>query len=79
MNVITRAINGGTAWVEVSDAGGVVQLRKTMASGESAGASGALPLSVTVGRADSIEVLVRGKSFDLTPFVKDNVARFKVK
>lgn len=69
----------GTSWVEVSDAGGVVQLRKTLGSGESAGVSGALPLSVTIGRADSIEVLVRGKSFDLTPFVKDNVARFKVK
>ena len=69
----------GSSWVEVTDASGVVQLRKTMGSGETAGASGALPLSVTVGRADSIDVLVRGKSFDLAPVVKDNVARFQIK
>lgn len=69
----------GSSWVEVTDASGVVQLRKTMGSGETAGASGALPLSVTVGRADSTDVLVRGKSFDLAPVVKDNVARFQIK
>ncbi len=69
----------GSSWVEVTDAGGVVQLRKTMVSGESANASGTLPLSVIVGRADSTDVLVRGKSFDLVPLTKDNVARFQIK
>lgn len=69
----------GSSWVEVTDASGVVQLRKTMASGESANASGTLPLSVIVGRADSTDVLVRGKSFDLVPLTKDNVARFQIK
>lgn len=69
----------GPTWVEVTDAGGVVQLRKTMGGGESASASGALPLSVIVGRADSTDVLVRGKSFDLAPLTKDNVARFQIK
>ncbi len=69
----------GPSWVEVTDASGVVQLRKTMAGGESASASGTLPLSVTVGRADSTDVLVRGKSFDLAVLTKDNVARFQIK
>ena len=69
----------GPSWVEVTDASGVVQLRKTMAGGESASASGTLPLSVTVGRADSIDVLLRGKPFDLAPLTKDNVARFQIK
>ncbi len=69
----------GPSWVEVTDASGVVQLRQTMAGGESASASGVLPLSVTVGRADSTDVLVRGKSFDLLPLTKDNVARFQIK
>jgi cytoskeleton protein RodZ len=69
----------GPSWVEVTDASGVVQLRKTMAGGESASASGTLPLSVTVGRADSTDVLVRGKSFDLALLTKDNVARFQIK
>ncbi len=69
----------GTSWVEIVDASGVVQVRKTMVDGEIVGASGAVPLSVVVGRADTTEVHVRGAPFDLAPVVKDNVARFEVK
>ena len=69
----------GESWVEVTDAKGTVSLRKTLAPGEAAGASGALPLSVVVGRADSTQVQVRGKLFDLAPLSRDNVARFEVK
>jgi len=67
------------SWVEVTDAKGVVAVRRLLAAGEAAGASGALPLQVTVGRADATEVLVRGKPFDLRPVSRDNVARFEVK
>ncbi|MDO8450089.1 MAG: DUF4115 domain-containing protein [Rhodoferax sp.] len=69
----------GASWVEVVDASGVVQLRKTMADGDVIGASGAVPLSVVVGRADTTVVEVRGKPFDLTRVARDNVARFEVK
>ena len=69
----------GSSWVEVVDANGVVQVRKTMTDGEVVGASGVMPLSVVVGRADTTEVRVRGKPFDLTRIAKDNVARFEVK
>jgi cytoskeleton protein RodZ len=69
----------GTSWVEVTDAKGVVQLRKTMAMGETTAASGALPLVVVIGRADVTQVEVRGKPFSLAGIAKDNVARFEVK
>jgi len=69
----------GVSWVEAVDAVGVVQVRKTMTNGEIVGASGVTPLSVVVGRADTTEVQVRGKPFDLTRIAKDNVARFEVK
>lgn len=69
----------GSSWVEVVDASGAVQLRKTMSSGETVGASGVMPLSVVVGRADTTEVQVHGQPFDLTRIAKDNVARFEVK
>jgi len=69
----------GESWVEVTDAKGQVALRRTMAAGESAGASGALPLAVVVGRSDATEVTVRGKPLDLAPVSRDNVARFEVK
>lgn len=66
------------SWIEVVDANGAVQVRKNLADGETLGASGALPLAVVVGRADTTEVQVRGKPFDLLPLAKDNVARFEV-
>jgi cytoskeleton protein RodZ len=69
----------GSAWVEVLDGKRTVRLRKTMLPGESVGVSADLPLYVTVGRADTIEVQVRGKPFDLAPMTKDNVARFEVR
>ena len=75
--VVFRA--SGAVWVEVRDAKGVVPIRKLMAAGESAAASGAMPLQVTVGKVDATEVQVRGKPFDLKPYARDNVARFEVK
>jgi cytoskeleton protein RodZ len=69
----------GDSWVEVVDAKGGFALRKLMAAGETAGASGALPLTVTIGRVDMTDVEVRGKKFDMRPVSRDNVARFEVK
>jgi cytoskeleton protein RodZ len=67
------------SWVQISDAKGAVILRRLLGSGESVSASGALPMEVIVGRADSTMVEVRGKRVDLTPFARDNVAKFEVK
>jgi cytoskeleton protein RodZ len=63
----------------VTDAKGNTVLRKLMEPGESASASGALPLSVTVGSVEATEVQVRGKPYNLAPLSKDNVARFEIK
>lgn len=67
------------SWVEVIDSAGVVQLRKTLAAGETAVASGQTPLKVVVGRVDAINAKVRGKDFDLGAVSRDNVARFEVR
>lgn len=67
------------SWVEVTDAKGTVVLRRILAAGETVGASGALPMSAIVGRADATQVQVRGKALDLNPLARDNVARFEVK
>ncbi len=69
----------GVSWLRVVDASGVIQVSKNMSEGEVVGVSGVLPLSVVVGRSDTTEVQVRGKSFDLTGIAKSNVARFEVK
>lgn len=69
----------GQSWVEVTDAKGVTVFRKLMESGETAGVSGTLPLSVIVGSAEATTVEVRGKPYNLAAVSKDNVARFQVK
>ena len=65
-------------WIEVTDATGGVPLRRTLAAGESVAASGVMPLSVVVGRADAVEVKVRGSAIDLSALAMANVARFEV-
>lgn len=67
------------AWIRVSDSKGVVQFEKTLASGESATASGVLPLSVIVGNVAATEVVLRGQPFPLDTLTQNNVARFEVK
>ena len=69
----------GPSWVEVTDAQGGIQIRRTISEGEVVGVSGPLPLTVVIGRADITEVEVRGKPFALPAFTRENVARFEVK
>lgn len=69
----------GTSWVEVVNSKGESQLRRNLEAGETVAVSGALPLSVVVGRADVIEVQIGGKPFDLQAVSNANVARFEVK
>lgn len=68
------------SWITVNDSTGKSLLRRTVQAGETVGLSGALPLSVVVGRASGVDVQVRGKAFDLKPVTRGGgVARFEVK
>ncbi len=70
----------GEVWVEVMNARGVFLLRKTLQPGENTPVESVqLPLQVTVGRADSATVKVRGQAIDILSRSRDNVARFEVK
>ncbi len=69
----------GPSWIEVTDGKGAIQLSRMVEPGEPVGASGPLPLNVTIGRADVTEVLVRGKPFPLADVTRGGVARFEVK
>ena len=68
----------GQTWVEVKSVNGITILKKLLNNGEVAGATGTLPLTVIVGRADVTKVEVRGKQVDLSSIAKNNVARFEV-
>ena len=76
---ILSLMASGASWVEVTDATGAVQLRKTMSQGEVQGVSGALPMAVVLGRAGVMSVRIRDVPLDLGAVTKDNVARFEVK
>ncbi|MNY56065.1 hypothetical protein D3C86_1921060 [compost metagenome] len=54
-------------------------LQRNLAAAETVSVSGAVPMSVVIGRADVTEVFVRGKPFDLAAVSRENVARFEVK
>lgn len=69
----------GPTWVKVVDAKGTVQLMKILVVGEAVSVGGIAPLSVVVGAADSLDVVVRGAPFELQSVARDNVARFEVK
>ncbi len=68
-----------TAWIKVLDAQGTVLASKTLYAGDALPLSGAAPLSVVLGKADAVDVMVRGKAFDALAIARDNVARFEVK
>ena len=72
-----RAI--GESWVEVVDGRGVSQAQRMLKPGDTLDFSASPPYSVVVGRADAVQVMVRGESFDVMPLARNSVARFQVK
>ena len=66
-------------WVTVRDAAGKQLINRALAAGETVGVSGALPLSVTIGRKEAVDVTVRGQPFDHRALSKTTVSRFQVK
>ncbi len=69
----------GESWVEVINGSGVVVVKRLMQSGDVIEFSAAPPYTVVLGKVDAAQVSVRGKSFDTSPFARNNVARFEVK
>ncbi|MDQ7746496.1 RodZ domain-containing protein [Hydrogenophaga pseudoflava] len=69
----------GESWVEVVDGKGASQVQRVLKPGDSLDFSALPPYSVVVGRADAVQVTVRGQSFDVMPLARNSVARFQVK
>lgn len=68
----------GPSWVQVRDASKKVVFERTLTKGEVASATGMPPLKVVVGRAEEVDIKVRGSQFDLAGVAKSGVARFEV-
>ncbi|HOB67544.1 helix-turn-helix domain-containing protein [Ottowia sp.] len=66
-------------WVTVRDAAGKQLINRALSAGETVGVSGDVPLSVTIGRKDAVDVSVRGEPFNHRALSKTTVSRFQVK
>jgi cytoskeleton protein RodZ len=68
-------------WIQVLDAEGKTLLERTLQAGDAASlATGALPLSVKVGRANAVTVKVRGRPFAIQQGQQPgDVVQFKVR
>jgi cytoskeleton protein RodZ len=69
----------GDSWVEVVDGRGASQVQRMLKTGDLLSFSTTPPYSVVLGRADAVEVTVRGQAFDVMPYARNSVARFQVK
>ena len=63
------------AWVRVSDADGRILFEKTLATGESLELDPRRPLRLELGNASATVLIDRGRTVDLAPWTRDNVAR----
>ncbi|MDO8275111.1 MAG: DUF4115 domain-containing protein, partial [Serpentinimonas sp.] len=68
-----------SAWVQVTGASGRVLLQRHLQAGEALDFADDLPLQVVVGRADAVQVAVRGQALDLAAHSRNNVARLQVR
>ncbi len=69
----------GESWVEVVDGGGRSLISRTLLAGETVNLDGKMPMRVKVGNAQTTRLILRGKSVDLAPSTRDNVARLELK
>lgn len=69
----------GESWVEVVNGSGTVLIQRMLKSGDVVEVSSAPPYSVVLGRVDAVQVMVRGRAFDASPYARNSVARFEVK
>lgn len=66
-------------WVEVVGQDGKLRVQRLLKQGESISFDDSPAFSVVLGNASGAQVLSKGVAFDLTPVVKNNIARFEVK
>ncbi|HEB96930.1 MAG TPA: helix-turn-helix domain-containing protein [Sedimenticola thiotaurini] len=68
----------GTSWTQIRDADGRSLLMGEMKAGSERVLEGRPPYQMVLGNAGVVEVTVGGRRFDITPFIRGNVARFSL-
>jgi cytoskeleton protein RodZ len=65
-------------WVSVIDGNGQEVYRKTIFAGSRETINAKLPVNITVGNAGATNLSMNGKSYDLAPYSRNNVAHIKL-
>ena len=68
----------GASWAEVKDAEGKVLHSQHNTAGTEFVIEGTPPFYVVIGDATKTSVEVRGEAYDLSPYSRQNVARFTI-
>lgn len=68
----------GTSWTQVRDARGRLLFRGEMKGGSQRVLQGTAPYELVLGNASQVTVAVDGKPFDITPYIRGNVARLSL-
>ncbi len=69
----------GDAWIRVQDATGAVLAVGMHHAGENLDLAGQAPWHIRLGNAGQVEVLVQGKTLDLSAYTRNNVADLQVR
>ena len=65
----------GRSWTEIRDRSGQLVVSRLVASGSVKPVRGAPPFDIVLGNAHVVTLVYRGKSVDLSPYTRQNVAR----
>lgn len=75
MNVLTAS---APSWIEAVDSQQKVVLSRILGAGETVALEGTGPWRLVIGNAAGTQVRSRGRTVDLTPHTRDNVARIEL-
>jgi len=65
----------GPSWTEIRDRSGQLVVSRLVAPGSVEPVRGAPPFDIVLGNAHVVTLVYRGKSVDLSPYTRQNVAR----
>lgn len=71
VNIATR----GPTWIEVRDSTGRMVMSQTLDAGQTQAIVGAPPFDIVIGNAPDVTLTFRGRTIDLAPYTRQNVAR----
>ena len=65
----------GPSWTEIRDRSGQLIVSRLVASGSVEPVKGTPPFEILLGNAHAVKLVFRGRSVDLSPYIRQNVAR----